>query len=505
MASVAALVFLQGNPGRWMVYDDSYITLKFARNLLQLGRFTFDGIHAGGATSPLHVLLIALVSVVVGRVETATIVLGIMSLALGGIAMRLWAEQVSGERAIGIIAGLLFVSAGWMVFDALSGLETVLFIALLLFSLYLFERRNPVFGLPLALSIITRPDGWFFVAGLAVYAVVQQFRPERWQIYRLVIAIGIFAGSLLPYFVLNYLGTGSLLPNTVMAKANFFGEMIHPFSVRWQFLWSGVRYFYSQVIMMMPWLIVGALVLARRFWRCWYLFVALVIFYLLYLQLLPGGVGHYWFRYQHIFIPVVLLVLAEGAWRLFRLLSNVIEAYLAWQVEWRRPNLVAGAAVATLLTVNQTGTLIQEYHRYQDCVRHTASVGIGLARYIREHSQPGDAVASHDIGFLGYYSERPVIDLVGLVNPDAAALYRDPVTGRAQPFAERRTYWYLKAIAPRYLVMFADWSLFLHLAPDALPDDFRFVTQIGGYRIYEVTADQGDQSVPEMPGTKNEG
>jgi len=41
--------------------------------------------------------------------------------------------------------------------------------------------------------------------------------------------------------------------------------------------------------------------------------------------------------------------------------------------------------------------------------------------WLRAHSLPGDAVASMEVGFLGYRSRRPVLDLMGLVSPGVLA------------------------------------------------------------------------------------
>ncbi|HET6462488.1 MAG TPA: hypothetical protein VFH33_01705, partial [Candidatus Krumholzibacteria bacterium] len=46
----------------------------------------------------------------------------------------------------------------------------------------------------------------------------------------------------------------------------------------------------------------------------------------------------------------------------------------------------------------------------------------GLARYLHDHSQPGDVVAAADIGYLAFYSGCRVLDLGGLVEPETGKL-----------------------------------------------------------------------------------
>jgi hypothetical protein len=45
-----------------------------------------------------------------------------------------------------------------------------------------------------------------------------------------------------------------------------------------------------------------------------------------------------------------------------------------------------------------------------------------LARYLRDHSPPDAVVAAADIGYLAFYSERRVLDLGGLVEPETGRL-----------------------------------------------------------------------------------
>ena len=41
------------------------------------------------------------------------------------------------------------------------------------------------------------------------------------------------------------------------------------------------------------------------------------------------------------------------------------------------------------------------------------------AEWIKAHSEPNASIAYVEIGVIGYYSERPILDLMGLVTPEA--------------------------------------------------------------------------------------
>jgi hypothetical protein len=63
LAVILSMFYLVASHGVRFPFDESYITLQFARNLGRFGRFTFDGAGSSyGLTSPLHALLVYLLS-----------------------------------------------------------------------------------------------------------------------------------------------------------------------------------------------------------------------------------------------------------------------------------------------------------------------------------------------------------------------------------------------------------------------------------------------------------
>jgi hypothetical protein len=496
LGAVLALSFLRTNPGGRFVYDDSYITLTFAKNLLRFGRLTFDGVNPGsGATSPLHVTLIALLALITRRVDTAAFLLGVLSLQFAGTFAYYWSREVTQSRRIATVAALLLVTSGWMVFDALSGLETVLFLALLLLALFLFERKNLWYGLPLALSVMTRPDAGFFAAGMAVYALVRLAarRLTAGELRSWLLGAGLFGLALVPFVVFNRVTTGTLLPDTGLAKTYFFGEIGDPLPAKLSHFWVGVKSFYTRLVLHWPVLALVGAALAWKLWQRCYWLLAAIAFYLSYLFLFPGSTMHYWCRYQHIFLPFIMLAIAEGAFRLVRLLTRFLhDARVVRGLGW-----ALGATVAAVLAVGQWHGFAGARGIYAASVKSTEEVGERMAGFLRARSQAGDVIATHDIGALAWFSGRPVLDLVGLANPDVRPLYRDPETGRVVSHWERDVYYYVLEQGPKFLVIFDTWKPFIGFSPDQDTLHFRFLGETkppfpstaGGYRMYEVRSD----------------
>ena len=83
---------------------------------------------------------------------------------------------------------------------------------------------------------------------------------------------------------------------------------------------------------------------------------------------------------------------------------------------------------------------------------------VDLALWLRNNTPESSLIALHDIGIVGYYSDRKIIDLVGLTNPEVRKYYWDGNSMRLFSLSERKVIEYLKKKKPDYLVMFPEWD-----------------------------------------------
>lgn len=67
--------------------------------------------------------------------------------------------------------------------------------------------------------------------------------------------------------------------------------------------------------------------------------------------------------------------------------------------------------------------------------------------WIRENTAPGAIIAAHDIGALGYFGQRDILDLAGLVSPEVVPFIRD----------EGQLSRYLETRGADYLMTFPGW------------------------------------------------
>jgi hypothetical protein len=73
---------------------------------------------------------------------------------------------------------------------------------------------------------------------------------------------------------------------------------------------------------------------------------------------------------------------------------------------------------------------------------------VATARWVAENTPPDAVIAAHDIGALGYFAPRPLVDLAGLASPDVIPIMDD----------DRALLAFIRARGADYVVAFPHWS-----------------------------------------------
>jgi hypothetical protein len=111
---------------------------------------------------------------------------------------------------------------------------------------------------------------------------------------------------------------------------------------------------------------------------------------------------------------------------------------------------IARPLLAVLILVVLVSLSIEEYANskfYARGVENINSMQVSIGRWVRENSPVDAVLAVNDIGAITYFSERQVIDLFGLVTPEAVP-YRDRPGGAVDFVALKK---------PDYVIIFPNW------------------------------------------------
>ena len=169
---IAAALFLWPSPFEFPM-DDSYIHFVYAQNLSEHGRLFFnDPAEKGvGSSSLLWVLALGAANRAGLSLHWAAKLLGILSLAGLGVGLFQLLRPLLPPWP-SLAGALLVVLSGHMIWFALSGMETTLFLALGVAALLCYrEERWAWLGVVLGLLAITRVDGAMLALVIGVFDI----------------------------------------------------------------------------------------------------------------------------------------------------------------------------------------------------------------------------------------------------------------------------------------------------------------------------------------------
>jgi len=287
-------------------------------------------------------------------------------------------------------------------------------------------------GILSGLSIWIRPDG-FTILGPALFVLLlnEKSWPRRGRGI-LLLAFG-FLLLFLPYVVFNKAISGMWWPNTFYAKqAEYAIELNDPL---WFRLYEQVQLPMIGVgILLLPGFIyIMAKTIRQYQWPAIAGGIWAIGFLIVYALRLPVTYQHG--RYIIPMIPVYLIWSFAGVRLLFQPRSPRL---------WRR---VLSNAWIVSITLVLIGFWILGARAYARDVALIESEMVKSAYWVSENTEENSVIAAHDIGALGYFSNRQLVDLAGLVSPDVIPFIRD----------EERLAEYLNQRSVEYLVTFPGW------------------------------------------------
>ena len=440
--------------------DDTFIFLRYARNLAAGQGLAFNpGEPIYGFTSLLWTLLLAPAFALglppLAMAKVLALGFGVLSI----LGFRAWAQRrlgpagsavrdgspFSAGSAVAAAATITFAANAWLVRWTGAAMETALVMALITWGLAAQAAEADDPGCPpraapiFALGALARPEVILLLClTLAVDAVAGGREGRR----RAVLG-GVLAAALIAPWIVYAIGAfGQVLPLTAEAKGrlSLAGFDLDPLVdiAKAVVTTSGIEAVLGVAM------VVG---LVRRGGRdCGGA------------RGRAGGDRREWIR-RHA-VPLLWLIGLPLAYLLagFDVLTRyalplipVIVLYGFMALGW-----VAGSGrasrwawVLATIVILQNGFVLARVvyphtHRFsrgvEDCLG-------GLGRYAAEHTPPGTQVAIADIGAFGYYADRRVLDLAGLVSPELLPIVnRYPI----EEIAERLLF--APVARPEYLV-----------------------------------------------------
>src|SRR5215207_8743450 len=158
--AIEACAFLMPAPMEFPM-DDTYIHYVYADNLILQGQLFFSDVNEKGvgATSPLWVILLAGLKLLGIPLWLSAKVLGVMGLitVTGGVYVLF---RPTWRSPFLFLAVILLSISGNLVWFALSGMETMLFLSTGILTLIVYRQEKWIWlGIMIGLMTLVRPEG----------------------------------------------------------------------------------------------------------------------------------------------------------------------------------------------------------------------------------------------------------------------------------------------------------------------------------------------------------
>lgn len=407
-------------------YDDPFITYRYAQNVRAGLGFVYNpGQRVLSTTTPLYTLVLASLGLVWSDLPALSNVIGIVSLTVCGLFVYRLGLALGNARA-GAIGALLFPLSPLMV--STIGAETCFYTMLVVGALGLqSEQKYGGAMVVAALATLTRSDG-VLVAGVLLLDYIFRHRRLPWSVAL------VYCFAIAPWYLFSWVYFGSPFPVTLLAKqqqgqmaisqsfaAGFRDLLVSRLQSRWNL--PGALLFllgwYTISTKASRWLLILA-------WGCTY-FVG-------YLLL---GVSRYFWYYAPL-VPVGVVGVGMG---------------VSWLWTWcgRRSPAVArvllrAALVAAVMLPQVRATVLASSYRDP-----RASIYRDVGTWLAVNTPPDALVGTLEVGIIGYYAGRQMVDFAGLIQPEVAEQMTRDTT------YDDTAHWAVGTYSPDYVVVNPSW------------------------------------------------
>lgn len=395
---LVTFVLIWGNQAQ--IPDDAYIYLRVAATFAETGVWAFNpGDAFNATTSPLQTLIL-----------TGAIAAGLPP------QIALWSTYAAALSAAGIVIFLALRHqhpfAAWAIPIAIVtwetvlrsiGLESGLLILCIVASCRAMDAGKPITaGVFCGLTTLCRPEGLALLPILLVLNALNGKGPALSGV------LG-FVAVIVPWTLVNYLVFDSLIQHTAEVKSLQADLSVWFTSTNWaaDFLLNSP--FFPIWFAILP---IAAWGVLRNFRDLSMVIPGLLLFggaQVAGYTLLNAPANYWWY-----FIPGGVAVIAAMGFGLSVALETVRRFTGMSALARRGLQIVLVVAAAQVLYSHVSGSA----GTYGTAYRSSPDYLLASA-WLRENSEETDVVAANEIGYIGYFSGRPIRDMLGLLHVEA--------------------------------------------------------------------------------------
>lgn len=378
--------------------DDALIYQRYILNFFEgYGLVYNKGEYFNGLTSPLYTYITIVVSFLIGNIQYASMILATIFMALALSTFTIVFSRY--EKMYFVLFGAIFMAC-FPYFYTTYGMETPLFIFLIGACIYFFEKNNIFWlGITCALLLLTRGEGVFLILAMAI----EHFRQKRPfpNLSYFILPFLILAAS----YLFNKYYYGEFLPATAGAKidqgkSGLWGESLVFGNIEYQF---GLIFGLNKLLLV-SFIILSVLgILSLKLKSINVISICFLSFYTLFFLIL--NIPNYHWYYAPYYVFGFFYTSIGIAWLVRNFLSTRDLVF----------KIISVSAICVLMPLLlYSGFITTKAH---PVIGSTNIAYRDIGQWLKNNTADNAKIAMVEIGIVGWYSERYIIDILGLVNP----------------------------------------------------------------------------------------
>ena len=374
------------------IFEDAFITFRYAENVAHGNGYVYNiGEHVYGSTTPLFTFLLALwVLIFPGQSVIGAWFYNLTTSTLAVVFLWKAFEALDISKAQRIVTLLVLAVTGFLISKETEGMEMSLVLCLMSLSLYLLIiHKTASTGIVLGLLLWARIDGIFWAGALICLEIYISHRIP----FKMMFAAALVY---LPWIIFATFYFGSPVPQAIYAK-------LFSFSVNAPPLFTQLKISISIFpLYLLLFALIGTFVNRYNKWLT--IFPAFFVFEILRLAVLKETFDA---RY---FVPaywVGSILMSFGFYAVWRFVRKRFDL-----PSWSGIPLMALYLSMLIFYATQDAV---ERKGYQEYVYSRSTKVIGL--WLNQNTPKDSVVLLEPLGYVGYYSQRHMLDEVGLVTP----------------------------------------------------------------------------------------
>ncbi len=408
--------------------DDSWIHYVYAESLGSSLRLDYNPGHSeAGFTSLLWVVVLAPPIALGIDAVLASKLLGLAAHVAVALLVYVWLRR-HAPRVVALGAALLLAAEPIFAYAALSGMEVMLYAALMVAAMVLFlGERYRATAVVLALAVLARPDGLVLAGFVWIAAGIQlavtRLRDPRLGLREAAWLVGLPLAAAATWSLYCLISTGMVFPTSYYVRAGgvgflsnlqYSGRIVHEIS----YSLFPLSHWPKALLLVLGMVYAGIRFRSRA--------VLPILFPFAFALSMGGeviGVIGGSFLGNRYLVPVFPFLLALQGMGI-ALLVDVARRLLPGRsaARWAIP----AAAVLVLLTLAlPPGQWIDRLRDSRSTFAQSCSnieqMQVALGHWIARETPPDTVIATHDAGAIRYLGQRETIDILGLNTTDLPA------------------------------------------------------------------------------------